>query len=436
MSNSIQTNNLSDDFHWRNNWYPVIFEQDLAKDKPYAFSLYDHSLVLFYDQDGTLSCLRDRCPHRGGRLSDGRLYEGKLECLYHGWQFNTAGDCVHIPQLLTDKTIPKKACAKSYKTAVYQGMVWVWAGDPKASNENDIPVIDALNDEETYHVDYMVDLPYDQTYLIENIIDVAHIHTAHHGLRGGGHRDLALPLKFTVLENSGKGIRAQYQSVGLDTRSSPIKNANVSFVAPNLIHYTTDYKNEALISGLALYSIPLAPGKCRLLYRKYSNFYSRKERLKPRFIEHWIQNTILKQDMALIVGQYSETEKSKKELRELWLPIKSCDTLVIQYRKWIDTHAHQSPDFRGFASHSNQYVVESKVNTTSFYDFHTRQCSSCNSTYQAVKQVKMAIAVALVFILPLLVVAREGVWVPIMIALYGILVLLFLALTRVQRRFE
>jgi hypothetical protein len=34
------------------------------------------------------------------------------------------GDCVKIPQLLPDATIPKLACVKMYSTAVKEGILW------------------------------------------------------------------------------------------------------------------------------------------------------------------------------------------------------------------------------------------------------------------------------------------------------------------------
>lgn len=78
-------------------WYPVTFLQDLPA-RPYSFSLYNEPLFLFRNHDGKLACLTDLCPHRAAKLSDGRLIDGKIECLYHGWQFGTDGQCLHIPQ--------------------------------------------------------------------------------------------------------------------------------------------------------------------------------------------------------------------------------------------------------------------------------------------------------------------------------------------------
>lgn len=435
MTDIISTSDKEPKFNWRNVWYPVVFLIDIPKNKPFAFTIYEYSFVLFCDDNGDLVCLRDRCPHRGARLSDGRVFEGKLECLYHGWQFDSSGNCVRIPQLLSDKSIPSRACAKSYKTSIQQGLVWVWAGNPDDANEQSIPVVDALDDDEVYHVDYQVDLPYDQSYLIENIIDVAHIHTAHSGLRGGGHRELALPLEFQLLENSVAGIRAHYKSVGIKHDTSAIVQANVNFIAPNLIHYSTNYKNSSLLAGLALYSIPLSHEKCRLFYRKYSNFYSWRERIRPRFVEHWIQNRILQQDMALIVGQKYETEKSGKQLRELWMPIKSSDRLVLQFRKWIDQYAYESPGYRGFDSHATvERETEPKSVQTNF-EIHTRQCSSCLKVFNKLARIKLILFGSLVLTLPIFVFLLQSSWIIPTSVIYIILVVCLFVTNHLEKKF-
>lgn len=398
---------MDNEFHWQDCWYPVVFSKDLPADKPYSFELYGEALVLFFDDQDQVCCLRDRCPHRAARLSDGHVVDGKLECLYHGWQFDHSGRCVHIPQMLADKAIPERACTKSFEVQIVQGIVWIWAGESATADLSKLPSIDNFDAEDIFSVDYIIDLPYDQTYLIENIIDVAHIHVAHHGLRGGGHRSMAMPLNFEVSENSVNGISASYQSVGLEINRdlSAINRAEISFVAPNLIHYITDYKDKNLIAGLALYSLPLTQGKCRLLYRKYSNFYSWKERAKPRFIEHWIQNQILQQDMALIIGQYEEIERSDNDLKDVWLPIKSSDTLVIMYRKWLDKFAIDSPMFRGFSSHSNTASTHDLPKTeNSVFNLHTRHCSSCKKVYKLAGVIQLVVLAIVALLLPALLV--------------------------------
>ncbi|KAI4981139.1 hypothetical protein ZWY2020_021624 [Hordeum vulgare] len=45
----------------------------------------------------------------------GQLVDDKLECLYHGWQFDGQGKYVKIPQLPEGAKIPRNACACNYE---------------------------------------------------------------------------------------------------------------------------------------------------------------------------------------------------------------------------------------------------------------------------------------------------------------------------------
>lgn len=372
-------------FDWQNCWYPVTFLRDLAEGRPTAFTLYDNPLVLFIDRSGRAVCLRDKCAHRAARLSDGRLTDGRLECLYHGWQFGADGRCVHIPQLLPGKEVPERARVPSYPTAIQDEIVWIWAGDPENANQDLIPRTRGVNEASTFRVTFQMDLPYDQSYLIENVIDIAHIHIAHDGVRGGGLRKAAKPLEFHIEESSIQGIRSAFRSVGLGRaeQSPALSGAVVEFVAPNLVRYISNYRDPDLIAGLELYSLPLGKNKCRLLYRKYSNFTSAWERLKPRFIEHLIQCTILEQDMALVIGQSEEIERAGANLADIWLPLKTSDRLVIEYRKWLDRFGRNLPFYRGFATSTDSAPTE-QINRlpAERHVLHTRVCSSCSRVYR------------------------------------------------------
>lgn len=374
-------------FDWQNCWYPVSFLEDLPRDRPTAFSLYDQPMVLFFDGEGLLSCIDDRCPHRSARLSDGQMVDGRLECLYHGWQFGAGGQCKKIPQAPEGFGIPDAACVHAYRVEILKGMVWIWAGTPEVADPAQIPVTEWIGDESVFHVDFQMDLPYDQSYLIENVIDVAHIHIAHHGMRGGGHRDAALPLQFEILENSINGIRSSFRTLrpgaGTDPEDSVLKAAYVEYLAPNLIRYHSDYRDETLVAGLDLYSLPLGKSRCRLLYRKFSNFTSPREAMKPRWLEHWTQCLILEQDMGVVVGQHEQIEQTEGPLKGMWLPLKTSDRLVIEYRKWLDRFGSNLPFYRGWttAKASGNDPDVAKISWDRF-TLHTRVCNTCSRMHK------------------------------------------------------
>ena len=77
-------------------WHPVALSGAVAGQAPLAVQLLEQPVVLWRDSEGAVLALADQCPHRGARLSLGRVTpQGQLECPYHGWQFAAGGQCTH-----------------------------------------------------------------------------------------------------------------------------------------------------------------------------------------------------------------------------------------------------------------------------------------------------------------------------------------------------
>ncbi len=383
------------DFNWKQCWYPVTFVQDLPKDRPFGFSLYDEPLVLFRSQDGQLGCLSDRCSHRAAKLSDGQLIDGKIECLYHGWQFDTEGKCLHIPQLPADAKIPTRACVRSLVTAERQGIIWVWPGEPEAADLERIPTISMLDKPGIIHTDFILDLPYNHTYLVENVLDPAHIHISHQGTQGN--RKEAQPLEIQVIESSAQRIQAKYREA-----NNPNKTwKQIEFVAPNLVHNVIDIGIRGWFLGLVFYALPLGKSRCRLLFRTYRNFAPWTAKLRPRWLDHLRWNKILEEDLPLIVGQEEQIERLGKSLKEIYLPLKTADTLVIEYRKWLDKFGSSLPFYEGYSTSKHALVEASAHEQLVLQDRfsrHTRICSACDRAYQItnrLQQVFIAVAVGM-----------------------------------------
>ncbi len=394
---STETNpNATQDtpFDWRNCWYPVAFLQDLPRDTPTGFTIYDEPLMLYFDGAGQPVCLEDRCPHRAARLSDGHVRGGRIECMYHGWQFDGEGTCHHIPQWVEGTPLPIKSCVRSYPVIQRRDIVWIWAGDPDKADPDLLPCDADIADPDLHVVTFQMDLPYDQSYLIENVIDVAHIHIAHDGVRGGGMREAAKPLKFEMSDVTDNGFSSRFRSLGLerDRDSADLQGALVEFVAPNLIRYASEYSQSDLVAGLELYSLPLGKDRCRLLYRKFSNFNGWRERIKPRWMEHQVQCLILEQDMSVVVGQAEATEKYDGPLKSMWLPLATSDRLVVEYRKWLDRFGTALPFYRGFTTRKDA-AAPSRPPPMGRSRQHTAICATCSRVVRRIEQARIALRV-------------------------------------------
>jgi phenylpropionate dioxygenase-like ring-hydroxylating dioxygenase large terminal subunit len=82
----------------RRYWQPVALAEELPPGgAPLPVRILSEDLVLFRDEQGQPGLLGLHCPHRGADLSYGRLEDGGLRCLYHGWLFDVTGQCREQP---------------------------------------------------------------------------------------------------------------------------------------------------------------------------------------------------------------------------------------------------------------------------------------------------------------------------------------------------
>ena len=160
-------------------WHPVASSADIQR-APFAATLLGQPLALWRDASHTVHAFADQCPHRGARLSLGRVVADRLECPYHGWQFAAAGQCVLVPAL--PAFVPPathRACVFEAREAY--GLVWVRL----ASSDETVPAFAAQHEvglRKTLCGPY--DVATSAPRIVENFLDMAHFGFVHEGWLG------------------------------------------------------------------------------------------------------------------------------------------------------------------------------------------------------------------------------------------------------------
>lgn len=119
---------IEDRTYLRHFWHPVCTIAELARsgengDGPLAVKLLDEELVIVR-LDGEVAALADRCAHRFAKLSIGKVVDGRIQCPYHGWQYDGTGMCHRMPAAPGMK-LPKKPLVASFECRVKYDLVWV-----------------------------------------------------------------------------------------------------------------------------------------------------------------------------------------------------------------------------------------------------------------------------------------------------------------------
>ncbi|MBX3606549.1 MAG: aromatic ring-hydroxylating dioxygenase subunit alpha [Piscinibacter sp.] len=276
--------------------HPVVAAPDLGA-APLAVRLLGEDWVLWRDAAGAPRAAPDRCPHRGTRLSLGRVCDGQLECPYHGWRFDAAGRCVAIPALPGFQPPASHALAVQPLHEAH-GLLWL---QPDGGAPRLPPFAGGMLD----HLRQLTVGPYDVATsaprIVENFLDLAHFGFVHEGWLGDrAHAALA---DYRV-EGSADGFVAtgctawQPQSNRLSTEGSWVRY-RYELVAPyaavlvKLPEQQDGYRDE-----IALFVCPADEEASRVWFRMAVTDHNSSDAELRAF-----QHTIFTQDQPVLESQ-------------------------------------------------------------------------------------------------------------------------------------
>src|SRR6266849_2728042 len=115
---------------FRRFWLPALLPSELLGPDcdPIRFRILGEDLIAFRDTNGQPGFLAQHCPHRGASLFFGRNEEAGLRCVYHGWKFDTSGQCIDMPNEPAESDFKTKVKANAYPTIDKAGVVWAFMG--------------------------------------------------------------------------------------------------------------------------------------------------------------------------------------------------------------------------------------------------------------------------------------------------------------------
>lgn len=116
---------------FRRCWLPAVLSKDVARPggPQHRLRVLGEDLVAFRDTNGDVGIVSAYCSHRRAPLYFGRNEEGGLRCVYHGWKFNSAGECLEAPNIGSGRPeICKNLGITAYATHETAGVIWIYMG--------------------------------------------------------------------------------------------------------------------------------------------------------------------------------------------------------------------------------------------------------------------------------------------------------------------
>jgi phenylpropionate dioxygenase-like ring-hydroxylating dioxygenase large terminal subunit len=165
-----------------NMWYVASFSSDVVPGKCLARRYLNEPVVLFRSESGAVAALADRCSHRALPLSRGQVDGENLRCAYHGLEFSTSGQCVHVPG---QTRIPIAANVRSYPVVERDDLVWIWMGEPALANPDTIIGNPEHSDPTWSWRPYYMHVASNWQLIVDNILDLSHVAYIHAKTIGG-----------------------------------------------------------------------------------------------------------------------------------------------------------------------------------------------------------------------------------------------------------
>lgn len=174
----------------RRYWWPIA-THDMVGRIPIKRRLLGEDLVLFRDAKGRLGLLQERCPHRRASLTLGCTEDAGLRCGYHGWLFDTSGQCLDQPGEPEDSTFKERIQATAYKVEELGGLVFAHMGpDTEENPAPPLPRYDLFVMADSWRDIAHAELPCNFLQIMENSVDPHHVEWLH-GRYGSFLKELA-----------------------------------------------------------------------------------------------------------------------------------------------------------------------------------------------------------------------------------------------------
>lgn len=99
-----------------NDWIEVGRIEDIPRQGARVVRTPDGDIAVFRTLDDEVFALADRCPHKGGPLSQGIVHGKRVACPMHDWK-------IHLDTGLA--VAPDEGCAASYPVKLLDGRVFL-----------------------------------------------------------------------------------------------------------------------------------------------------------------------------------------------------------------------------------------------------------------------------------------------------------------------
>lgn len=241
----------------RSFWQPVYRAKDLPAGEAVPLRIMSEDFTLYRGETGIPHVVAFRCAHRGTQLSAGWVEGDCIRCFYHGWKYESSGQCVEQPG--EDASFKSKINIRSYPTEEYLGLIFAFLGEgaapplPRYSDLDQGGIVDVLLSEEW---------PCNYFNRLDNLGDPVHVPFTHRESRSRIGIDVVVPEQL-IAEEYDVGIK-------LTRKLAAGKSETRYILMPNMNHLRHPLRIKGLTDqGLGggsvdrfLWRVPIENDRC------------------------------------------------------------------------------------------------------------------------------------------------------------------------------
>jgi phenylpropionate dioxygenase-like ring-hydroxylating dioxygenase large terminal subunit len=207
----------------RRYWLPAVLSEELpaGSNATLPVRLLGENLVLFREPSGRPGLLDIHCSHRGADLSYGRVEDGGLRCIYHGWLYDIRGRCIEQPGEASGGEHRGSIRHTAYPCEERSGTIFAYMGPGEPPLFPNYEFLD-IPEENAFSIKLFSDCDYLQGN--EGNIDLGHLSFLHYNAKN---RDQEAPPRDGKLDPRGAAPQSESfeaELTGYGVRSYKIRN--------------------------------------------------------------------------------------------------------------------------------------------------------------------------------------------------------------------
>lgn len=159
-------------------WHPITVASTIRAGQARHMHVLGEELTVYRGESGTAYAVGGRCAHRCTVLHTGWVQGEEIRCIYHGWKYDSSGQCTEAPA--EGSSFARHVKISGYPVREYAGLLFIYMGDPaNADTMFDLQRKPEYEDPNNLIIAREQTWPCNFFQQVENSLDAVHVSFVH-----------------------------------------------------------------------------------------------------------------------------------------------------------------------------------------------------------------------------------------------------------------